>query len=106
MADKQISITRGAGSLLAQVLSMAHWSNDRGEKFRAGEMIEGPLGFAIDAPRDSQPKFDAWALPVETVTMTERQIDVAKKCINGCLANLPCGKHLNSLLTAFGLAPE
>jgi hypothetical protein len=109
------TITRGAGSILSQALSMPEWSKDAGEKYRAGQLIEEQLLFKercpvfADASRPTKAEeaaFEAWANTEETIHWSERQRDVAKRCLTENFGRLPCGRHLNRLIQAVGLVPE
>lgn len=110
-----VTITRGAGSLLAQALSFPDWSKDAGEKYRAGQLIEEQLLFKENRPvfadpqrptKDEEAAFEAWANTEETFTWSERQRDVVKKCLMESFNRLPCGRHLNRLIQAVGLQPD
>jgi hypothetical protein len=109
------TLTRGAITMLSQVLSLPEWTKDVADKYRAGQLIEERL--ILDVPRpayddpqlsdaDAKAAFEAWANAEVTITWTERQRDVVKKCLTETLNRLPCGRHTNRLIQAVGLQPD
>jgi hypothetical protein len=110
------TFSRGAACLLAQCLSFPEWSkDDAGAKYRAGEIIEEVLVVTNERPDFTgsklptsvcQEQMDSWLNGPHSVNWSQRQFDVAKRCVAANLERLPNGRHCNSLLKALGLEPE
>lgn len=109
MSDHIANLTRSAARLLASMLIAPGWYEDGITAARACAILEMPEFDQDPGERkDGSAELESWSAEPVVVTLTERQRDTIKSCIekHAKRGAMPLGKAAGAIFRAFGFEPK